>query len=101
MIKMLEDYYYKNPEEIQRFLSNEVTDDWDGEVSQEYEREVQKGLKKFFEKNKVDLSEYQDENFEDSDLSDEDILNDLRKAFPSRPIPKSLSEGEFDEDFEV
>jgi hypothetical protein len=103
VIKMLEDYYDKNPAEMERFKATDYhgsVEEWDGKVSEEYESAVQKTLEGFFNKNKVDLSKYQDDEAEIKDLSDEDILENLRKTFPSRPTPKRLGEGEFEEDFE-
>lgn len=101
VIKMLEDYYDKNPEEVSRFEAGEFKDEgWDGTVSKEYEDGVQKNLKRFFDKNTVNLEKYQSEDEVDEN---EDALDRLRREIPSKGHPKSVTrnEFEFDEDFEV
>jgi len=107
LVGMLEDYYESHPEEAERFSSSifyEEDKEWDGKVSDDYEEMAQRDLKKFFERNKVDLTKYQGE--EEEDLTEDDLLAQLRRRVPTKDSsmghPKSVENDlEFDDDFEV
>lgn len=105
LVCMLEDFYENNPSEMDKFSASHITteSDWDGGMPEEYESQIQKSLKGFFNKNKVDLTKYQSEEEEEDyeDVSDEDILNDLRIKIPSKSPRSSEKEMEFEEDFEA
>lgn len=61
LIEMLEDHYERHPQEIERFMDEEVSVQeigWDGKMSDQHEAEMQKRFKRINEKNKVDVSKY-------------------------------------------
>jgi hypothetical protein len=103
LVEMLEDYYEANPEEVEKFIATEGsrTDTWDGSMSHEYEREIQKRLKKINERNRVDISKYQS----DEALSAEEekaILDNLGRNLPGSKVVTKRDEvlgREFDEEF--
>jgi len=86
IIEMLEDYYDAHPIEIDRFLASENTgSDWDGEMSDEYEADMQRRLAKINKKNRVDLDKYKS----DAGLSPEEeqkILEGLGKELPKSNV---------------
>ena len=87
-IIMLEDFYEKNPTEIERFKDSLTVDhEWAGETDSEYEDDIRKRLMKV--SRKVDLSEYRDDS--DSDMN---LMAELRRKLPS-------SGDEVDEDFSI
>ena len=71
-IKMLEDYYHKNPVEIDRFHSSLLEDDWDGNFDADYERVMSEKAKRIGPH--VDLTQFQDDK--DSEV---DVVDNLRK----------------------
>lgn len=100
VIEMLEDFYERNPAEIQKFL-NGSEEEWDGSTSEEYERSIRKRAQKIWDRNKVDLSKWQTKT-EVGDEEEKKILDDLGKNLlgSSRKINQApVVEGEFDEDF--
>jgi hypothetical protein len=104
LVCMLEDYYERHPEEAERFMStgSYEVEEWDGKVSDEYEETVQRSFKKFFEKNKVDLTKHQATEEENEKFTEEDVMAQLRRMVPTVGHPKSKESNlEFDEDFEV
>jgi hypothetical protein len=96
LIEMYEDYYAKNPQEVQAFEDIVTRDDeWDGSMPDDHEFEMKKILDK---KGKVDLSKYQT----DGDLTEEDekkILESLGMNLPKSKRVVNMGEGEFDEHF--
>lgn len=89
VVEMLEDYYEEKPQEIERFLSHDAgIQDWDGTMSEEYERKMKKRLAK---KPQVDLSKFQDEK----ELTEEEeaaILDNLGRNLPGSSGPKPKEE---------
>lgn len=104
LVEMLEDHYERHPDEAERYLSMvelSYDEDWDGEMPEEYEREIQKRLKKA---PKVDLSKYQSDE-ELSEEEEKELLENLGRNLPkskqaqsSSPI-QVLGDDEFEEDF--
>jgi len=91
VIMYLEDHYEKNPVEMQKFLSPApVEDEWDGVMSQEYERAMEGRLKRVQERTQVDLSKYQDSK-PLTQAEEDEILKNLG-------LPQT--EGEFEDNFE-
>lgn len=101
-MEMLEDHYERHPDEAERYLSMvEFEEDaWDGQMSQEYEQEIQRRLQK---KPQVDISKYQS----DTKLSaqeEKELLESLGKNLPKSKLAQSapiqvLGNDEFEEDF--
>lgn len=58
-IKIFEDFYRKNPEEIKKFQMGEIKDDWDGTVDAEHEKQIKERIKKIDQRNRVDIKKYQ------------------------------------------
>jgi len=91
VIMFLEDHYEKNPIEMQKFLAPAPEEgEWDGKMPVEYERVMEAKMKKIQEKNKVDLSKYQDEKPVSQEEEDR-ILKNLG-------LPQD--KGEFEDNFE-
>lgn len=106
MIEMLEDYYERHPQEIERFLDNTSQEpEWDGTTSPEYEAQIQARLAKINKKRGVDLKKYQSD-VELSDAEVRNILDNLGKDLPgSRKMTKRKGEtqavlGNDDDEFE-
>jgi len=99
VIKQLEDYYERYPQEAERRLADagRPTKDWGGEMDSEYEATIQKQLKGFFKRNKVDLSKYRTEKELDED-EEKKMLEGLGRRLPRSTFAKDL-EDEFEDDF--
>jgi hypothetical protein len=101
LIEMLEDYYENHPQEAERFLAGAFEIEWDGRTSAVYEKQLKEKNKKFFERNKVDLTKWQTKK-EVTDEEEKSILENL-----GRKLPGSIKEtkgtlgsgGEFEDDF--
>lgn len=101
VIEMLEDYYEANPVEIEKFLFSydaRSQGEWDGKVSEEHEKKMQKRFK-----NDSLIAKYQSQE----DLSPEEeaaILDSLGKNLPKSKMTnkegvETIGSGEFDETF--
>jgi len=91
-VKMLEDYYDRNPSEIDRFWGSLAQDNWDGETDADYEREIKERLKSVSKE--VDISKWQS----DKDYSEDDVMDELRRQFPDKP---STMGDDIDDDYTV
>lgn len=84
-VELLEDFYEKHPEEIQKFLEKEVSEDleWDGSMPAEYERQIKRRLDKINQKNQTQLSKYKSDvtltEAEEKELLD-GLGRDLKKS---------------------
>lgn len=112
IIEMLEDFYDNNRTEIDRFYDSIETQrltqqvgEWDGKTSDEYEREVQKRLKKL---KTFDLSSFQSDKDKELTLEEENaILDSLGRNLPKSKVKSkekekeglTLGSGEFDDEF--
>lgn len=110
-VEMLEDFYDAHPVEIQRFLDNEnvrQVGDWDGRMSDAYEKEIKQKLVKINERNRVDITKYQSSEVL-TEAQEKKILESLgmnlpnsKKVIHGSPIrgeQEIYTLGEFDEDF--
>jgi hypothetical protein len=105
-IEMLEDYYERNPQEAEKLMDsvrqsslNPRYDVQEEQTSAEYEKELKLKNKKFFERNKFDLSKWKDER-ELTKAEEEEIIANLGKD-KVKPTHKSsfVSEDEFEDLF--
>lgn len=97
-IKMFEDFYDRNPNEIEKFKKGEVVEDeWDGTIDPEHEARVKEKLRKIDERNRVDIRRYQSEK-ELSEEEERKILESVgkKKLSPSSP---TIGEDEFEDEF--
>ena len=85
-VELLEDFYEKHPEEIQKFLEKEVSEEdleWDGSMPAEYERQIKRRLDKINQKNETKLSKYKSDvtltEAEEKELLD-GLGRDLKKS---------------------
>lgn len=100
LIEYLEDFYENNPKEIEKMLMaiESEQSEWDGEVSAEYEVEMQKIFSK---KKKIDLSQWQSDEELTPEQEDEIIAN-LGRNLPPKKIEiegKVIGDEEFDDNF--
>ncbi len=107
MIEMLEDYYEANPSEIERFYDSikMESEEWNGRMSEEYERGIKERIEKINKNLGIDISQFQS----DEVVSDEDFEKMMNKV--GKNLPKSrqaqgkikseptLGSDEFDEVF--
>ena len=93
MIEMLEDYYERHPQEIERFLDNTAQEpEWDGSTSPEYEAQIRARLEKINKKMGVDIKKFQSD-VELSEVEVRNILDNLGKDLPgSRNMTKRKGE---------
>lgn len=100
VIEQLEDFYEKNPEEINRFLASNgnTEDDWDGTMPTQYEENIQKNLGRFFDKNRVDLSKYKSEEQVD-EKEEKRILENLGRRLPGSKLIRKQNFDEFEDIF--
>jgi len=101
IIEMLEDYYEKNPAEKDKFLKAVsqplLEEKWDGKMSDEYEREMQK---RFARKPLVDDSRFKSNEVLTPE-QERDILDNLGRNLPGskRVINQTKRSDEFEEEF--
>ena len=104
MIEYLEDFYEKNPKDIQVLLNSidAENSEWDGETSPDYEVEMQKRLSKM---RKIDLTKFQSDE-ELTSEQEQNILDNLGRNLPPKKVVQRTEEGlkvigdeEFDEQF--
>ena len=100
-IEHLEDFYDKNPIEIERFQASVIAadnaqDDWNGSMPAEYEKAMKARLKKINERNKVDMTKYQSSEVLTQE-QEEAILASL--GMNLQPPKKGLERGEFEDTF--
>jgi hypothetical protein len=103
-IEMIEDFYEKHPEEKERFWVglDAAEEEWQGETSEEYERQMQERLKKLGVKNRVDLTRFKSEKLLSEDEEEKLLANVGRNLPGSKKVvdqSPSLGEGEFEEEF--
>lgn len=96
-VEFLEDYYDRNPEEVEKFLNSLKNEpEWDGKMDAEYERQMQARWKK---KKQIDLTQFQS----DKQLTEEEeqaIIDNLGAGLTKKIMVKNKSvEEEFAEDF--
>lgn len=91
-IKMLEDHYYNNPAEVDRFWQSLSYDDWTGETDEEYEKGIRERLERVAPK--IDISKYQSEK----EVSEDDLMEELRRQTPTKP---NTMGDEIDDDYTI
>lgn len=99
LVEMYEDYYRKNPTEIQRFIDSttQAQEEWDGRMSDEHESHMRA---RWAKKPKLDLSKWQD----DRELTEEEerkIFDSIGRNLPGsrKTINMGEDDGGFNEDF--
>lgn len=85
-IEMLEDYYADKPDEIDKFT--EGLDEWDGEMSVEYDQQIKKWRERSKDKNL--LAKY-DSDVELTEEEEKELINNIGK--------KLIPSDEFEEQF--
>lgn len=97
-LKMFEDFYDRNPSEIEKFKNGEVKeDDWDGKVDPEHEARIKERLKKIDERNRVDIRRYQSEK-ELSEEEERKILENVGRRVSPVSAP-TMGQDEFEDEF--
>ena len=97
-IEQLENHYLKHPDEMINFLPSPIeVDDWDGEFSEETEKQLAKMWSRVKTK-KVDLSRYQKGDVSDEEA--EEIISNLGKNLPNSKKNIPVTDDEFDDFFE-
>jgi len=100
ILERLEDYYYENPAEADKTLANIIKPEiWDGEMPDYYEKDIKRKYKKFFDRNKVDLSKYQTDVVV-SKKEEDDIINNLGRKLPGSKVVNSIQSIEEPDEFE-
>lgn len=98
-VEMLEDFYSENPRQLAE-MKDKITfqnePEWDGETTEEYEA----AMAPWFEKNKIDISEFQS----DEELTSEQeqaIIDSLGKPGPPAVIEnhQQFEDDEFEETY--
>jgi len=102
IILMLEDYYEENPTEADKMFSSAGSrfEEGDFEISEEYEDDMKKTYKKFFDRNKIDISKYQS-NEEIDEKEEKAILDSIGRGLPGSRTKKAMIKNadEFDDLF--
>lgn len=101
-IEYLEDFYLKNPDEIERFenaLDLKREDGWDGKHNDEVERDVQRRLKKIKQADPAIIEKYRTY---DEDMTKEEfdsMLESVGKNLPGSRTKKKVDTDEFNDVF--